>query len=64
MKSAPKMKTSWTWEEWMASRPARQALARSIGPAVIRRKRSSSDRRLKALFDGRRAPRENPPNES
>jgi len=56
VKSAPKMKTSWTWEEWMASRPARQALARSIGPAVIRRKRSSSDRRLKALFNGRRAP--------
>lgn len=49
-------KTSWTWEEWLAGRAARRALSLRVGRPVCRREESSSDRRLKAAFDGRRAP--------
>jgi len=53
----PELKTSWTWEEWLASRAARRAASLRVGPPVTRRKESSSDRRLRAAFDGQRAPK-------
>ncbi len=55
--SAPKkLKTAWTWEEWQHSRKARRAATDRITPCSVRRKRSSSDKRLRAVFDGRRGP--------
>lgn len=56
MNSAPPLKTDWTWDEWLASRAARRAAADKIGPPVTRRKESSSDRRLRAAFQGERGP--------
>jgi hypothetical protein len=49
-------KTSWTWEEWQASRAARRAAADRVGPPITRRREGSSDRRLRAAFAGRRGP--------
>jgi hypothetical protein len=56
MKSTSPLKTSWTWEEWQRSRALRRAISEKIGPTEIRRIKSSSDRRLRAAFSGRRAP--------
>ena len=49
-------KTSWGWEEWLASRDERRAVANLVGPATVRRKSSSSDRRLRKAFGGERGP--------
>jgi len=54
--STSKIKTDWTWEEWRQSRAARRAVAERIGPAVIRRRESSSDRRFRNAFQGQRGP--------
>ncbi len=54
--SDPEMKTSWKWQEWLDSRDARRSVARMVGDPVVRRRRSSSDKRLKALFNGERGP--------
>lgn len=51
------MKTKWTWEEWLAERSERKALSDRITPDPIRRTQSSSDRRLKKAFHGKRGPR-------
>ncbi len=51
-----KLKTDWTWEEWLQSRAARRAIAERIGPAVTRRRESSSDSRLRRAFQGERGP--------
>lgn len=51
-----KLKTDWTWEEWRQSRTARRAVAERIGPAVVRRRESSSDRRLHEAFQEQRGP--------
>ncbi|MDD4101079.1 MAG: hypothetical protein PHU80_00415 [Kiritimatiellae bacterium] len=56
MNSAEAVRTKWTWEEWLAGRQARRELARRIGMPVCRRQESSSDKRLRAAFDGERAP--------
>jgi len=56
MNSKNKIKTAWTWNEWQASRQARRSAAKRVGPAVIRRNESSSDRRLRAEFAGQRGP--------
>jgi len=56
MSSPAPLKVSWTWEEWQKSRANRRAITQRIGPAEIRRQKSSSDRRLRAAFSGRRAP--------
>ena len=56
MKSVKSLKVDWTWEEWQASRAARKAVADRVGPPVIRRKDSSSDRRLRRVFNGERGP--------
>ena len=54
--SMPKLKTDWTWDEWRQSRATRRAVAERIAPAVIRRKASSSDFRLRDAFQGQRGP--------
>jgi hypothetical protein len=56
MKSTSPLKTSWTWEEWRRSRALRRAISEQTGPPEMRRSNSSSDRRLRAAFSGRRAP--------
>ena len=56
MSSDPELKTSWEWQEWLDSRDARRSVARMVGKPVVRRKRSSSDRHLKSLFNGERGP--------
>ena len=56
MKSDTKVKTDWTWDEWQASRKARRAVTDRITTASVRRKNSSSDKRLHAVFNGERGP--------
>ena len=45
-----------TWEEWQSKRQALREQTSRVGPAVTRRKESSSDPRLRAAFNGNRAP--------
>jgi hypothetical protein len=45
---------SITWEDWLKGRRARCETSNLVAPGVIRRKTSSSDRRLKKLFHGER----------
>jgi hypothetical protein len=43
-----------TWEEWQKGRARRKRLGNLVAPRVIRRKESSSDRRLQKMFGGKR----------
>lgn len=43
-----------TWEDWLAGRRARREVGNRVAPEVLRRTASSSDRRLRRLFDGER----------
>jgi hypothetical protein len=43
-----------TWEDWLRGRRARRETSKQVAPGVMRRLRSSSDRRLRGLFKGRR----------
>ncbi len=45
---------SISWEDWLKERRARRESSKLVGPGIIRRKNSSSDRRLKKLFNGER----------
>lgn len=56
MSPATPLKTRWTWLEWQESRAARRAVADRVGPPIVRREQSSSDRRLRNAFDGNRGP--------
>ncbi len=56
MNSAQPLKTDWTWDEWQQSRAARRAAADKIGPVIVRRKESSSDRKLRTAFKDERGP--------
>lgn len=56
MSSKKEIKINWTWEEWQASRKARKAATDCITTTSVRRKNSSSDKRLKLAFDGERGP--------
>ena len=56
MNSPCKPKIAWTWDEWQRSRKARRAVTDRITPSSVRRKRSSSDKRLRAAFNNRRGP--------
>jgi hypothetical protein len=42
------------WEDWLKGRRWRRELGNRVAPVVIQRSRSSSDRRLRRLFKGRR----------
>lgn len=43
-----------SYEDWLKGRRYRRELSKLVAPGVIRRKSSSSDRRLKKLFNGER----------
>ncbi|MDQ6632273.1 MAG: hypothetical protein M3Y82_11050 [Verrucomicrobiota bacterium] len=43
-----------SWEDWLRGRKARRTSAKLVTPEIIRRKSSSSDRRLRKLFNGER----------
>ena len=43
-----------SWEDWLKGRRARRESSKLVAPGIIRRKSSSSDRRLKTLFKGER----------
>ena len=43
-----------SWEDWLRGRRARRETGRRVAPEIIRRQRSSSDRRLRELFKGQR----------
>lgn len=45
-----------TLEDWEKGREARRLSGLKVAPASIRRKESSSDKRLRAAFGGKRAP--------
>jgi hypothetical protein len=45
---------SISWEDWLKGRRYRRELSKLVAPGIIRRKSSSSDRRLKKLFKGER----------
>lgn len=43
-----------SWEDWLAGRRARRETGNRVAPEVIRRKASSKDKRLRALYGGER----------
>jgi hypothetical protein len=45
---------SISYEDWLKGRRYRRELSKLVAPEIIRRKSSSSDRRLKKLFNGER----------
>jgi hypothetical protein len=45
---------SISWADWLKGRHARRESSQLVAPGVIRRVSSSSDRRLKKLFNGER----------
>jgi hypothetical protein len=45
---------SISYKDWLKGRRYRRELSKLVAPGIIRRKRSSSDRRLKKLFNGER----------
>lgn len=42
------------WEDWLKGRRWRRELGNRVVQGVVRRPRSSSDRRLRKLFNGQR----------
>lgn len=45
---------SISWADWLKGRRYRRELGNLVAPEIIRRPRSSSDKRLKKLFKGER----------
>jgi hypothetical protein len=43
-----------SYEDWLRGRRWRRELSQQVAPGVLRRKTSSSDRRLRRLFKGER----------
>jgi len=43
-----------SWEDWLKGRRARREGGEKVAPPVIRREWSSSDKRLRAQFNGER----------
>lgn len=43
-----------SWEDWLKGRRYRRELSQRVAPGISRRTSSSSDRRLKKLFNGKR----------
>ena len=56
MSSKEPIKIRWSWEEWQLSRAARREASVKVGPPITRRRESSSDKRLRAAFNGKRGP--------
>jgi len=45
-----------SWEDWLKGRRARRETGNKVAPEIIRRPTSSSDRRLRKLFNGETRP--------
>ena len=45
---------SISYEDWLTGRRYRRELSKLVSPGIIRRKSSSSDKRLKKLFNSER----------
>ena len=45
---------SISWEDWLKGRRARREAGNLVAPEIIRRRESSSDRRLRDAFNGER----------
>ncbi len=43
-----------SYEDWLRGRRARRETSKLVAPGILRRKSSSSDKRLKGLFKGGR----------
>jgi hypothetical protein len=43
-----------SWEDWKAGRKARRKNGMLVAPEIIRRAESSSDKRLRELYNGER----------
>jgi hypothetical protein len=43
-----------SYEDWLRGRRRRRELGNLVAPGIIRRERSSKDRRLRKLFNGER----------
>lgn len=43
-----------SWGDWLRGRRARRETSKQVAPGMVRRKRGSSDRRLRKLFKNRR----------
>ena len=43
-----------SWADWLKGRRARREVGNRVAPEIIRRTDSSSDRRLRALYNGER----------
>jgi len=43
-----------SWEDWLKGRRARRETGNKVAPEIIRRPSSSSDQRLRKLFNGQR----------
>ncbi len=43
-----------SWEDWLAGRRVRRETGNRVAPEMIRRPSSSSDKRLRQLFQGER----------
>jgi hypothetical protein len=48
------MNAVMSWEDWLKGRRWRRELGNRVAPEVIQCRRSSSDRRLRKQFKGRR----------
>lgn len=48
------MNEAMSWEDWLRGRRARRETGLRVAPEVIRRPASSSDKRLRELYDGER----------
>jgi hypothetical protein len=48
------MNEPMSWEDWLKSRRARRETGRRVAPEIIRRPSSSSDKRLRKLYQGER----------
>ena len=48
------MNETMSWADWLKGRRARRETGNRVAPEVIRRPTSSSDKRLRKLFNGER----------
>ncbi len=48
------MNEPMSWEAWLKGRRARRETGNKVAPEIIRRSSSSSDKRLRKLFNGQR----------
>jgi hypothetical protein len=48
------MNEAMSWEDWLKGRRTRRETGLRVAPEIIRRPSSSSDKRLRKLFNGER----------